>query len=53
MKLIQTIKKHLPVSAKEHEKTLRQNEADQKWLMEQLRQATRENLRLQREQDGE
>ena len=51
MKLIQNLKKHLPVSRKTHEEALKQqhaaHQADQAYLTGQLRQVTAHNLRLE------
>jgi hypothetical protein len=53
MKLIDSIKARLPVSRRAHEQALvntrREALGDSEWLLDQLDQAKRTNLRLERE----
>ena len=52
MKLIQTLKNHLPVSRKAHQEALakahQQADMDNSWLLTQLKQVTAANVRLER-----
>ena len=52
MKLIQTIKNHLPVSRKAHQEALAkahtQADMDNRWMLNQLKQVTAANIHLER-----